>query len=232
MRVLLYSDVHLGGPDDPHRAAFLAHLREQTADRLCLLGDIFHHWWDFDGRPFPQYAGVIEALRPWAGRLVFVPGNHDFRAERFMREELGAVVGAEIRETWDGQRVRLTHGDEVDRSFGYAALSTVLRGPIFAAVMRVAGPERGWGLLGRIAGAERAPTPGAAPGPLVSRQIEEAREAVRSGVDLVFSGHTHAPGVHELGGGRYVNLGDWPHRRCWAEVENGTVNLHPRAPLP
>ena len=223
--MVLYSDVHLAGPKDPHQQAFLDHLRSAEADRLCLLGDIFHHWWDFGGQPFDAYSDVIAALRPWAGRLVFVPGNHDFRAAGFFREELGARVASVVDEEWDGARVRLSHGDEVDRSWGYAALSAGLRGPVFAALMRVAGPERGWRLLGRIAGAERAPVEGAEPGPLVSAQIREGKRLIEQGLDLVISGHTHAPGVFPHRHGRYVNLGDWPWRRCWGRWESGEFYL-------
>ena len=63
MRVVLVSDVHLGGPEDPTQARFIAWVRTLRADRLCFLGDVFDTWWHWGPRAFPQYQPVIDAVR-------------------------------------------------------------------------------------------------------------------------------------------------------------------------
>src|SRR5690349_15967399 len=119
MRVALLSDAHLQGPDDPNQQRLLRFLATLEVDRICLLGDIFQHWWHFGERPFPAYEPVVTALRRFP--LTFVPGNHDFHAARYFRDALGAEVAPVVTTRWDGLPVHLSHGDEVDASPGYRA---------------------------------------------------------------------------------------------------------------
>jgi UDP-2,3-diacylglucosamine hydrolase len=219
MRVALLSDAHLAGPDDPNQARLLAFLDGLAVDRLCLLGDIFQHWWHFAGAPFAAYRPVVDALRRFP--LTFVPGNHDFHAPAFFRDRLGATVATVVEEEWDGLPVHLAHGDEVDRSVGYRTLSTVLRGRPFAALVDGLGPDRAWRFLGRIAG-----HPAGSPDPaLCAAQQARARAILARRGGLVAFGHTHAPGLHALREGVYVNLGDWVRHHTWLLVEDGVPSL-------
>jgi UDP-2,3-diacylglucosamine hydrolase len=222
MRVALLSDAHLQGPGDPNQARLLRFLAKLEADRVCLLGDIFQHWWHFGAQPFPAYAPVIEALRRFP--LTFVPGNHDFHAARYFADVLGAEVAPEVTAEWDGVPVHLSHGDEVDRSFGYRALSATLRGRVFAAGMDHLGPARAWRFLARISGHPQG-TPDAR---LCAAQVAVAAARVTEGHRLVVSGHTHAPGVHPVPGGVYVNLGDWVRWHTWLLVDGGEATLFRR----
>jgi len=216
MRVALVSDLHLAGPEDPRQARFLAWLGALRADRLCLLGDVFHHWWHWDDRPFPQYAPVVDALASASIPLVVLPGNHDFHAPAFFARVLGATTGATVEQTWDGRRVVLAHGDHVDRSAGYRALSALLRGRAFAAAVDAMGPERAWGFLGRLGGhGDVRPSP-----VLVQAQEEDARRRLSQGADLVVYGHTHAPGLRRWPEGVYLNLGDGVRHATWGRVED------------
>ena len=222
MRLALLSDAHLSGPDDPNQRLFIAFLEGLDADRVCLLGDIFQHWWHFGDRPFSAYAPVVDALRRFS--LTFVPGNHDFAAASFFREELGAEVANVVHETWDGLRVHLAHGDEVDRSLGYRALSAILRGRPFAAMIDAMGPERAWRFLGRISS-----PPSGTPDPALCVAQEALARSLLAEADLVVFGHTHAPGLHRWPEGIYVNLGDWVRHHTWLLVEDGVPSLqrHP-----
>lgn len=220
MRVALLSDAHLRGPEDPNQALLLRFLATLEADRVCLLGDVFSHWWHFGRTPFSAYAPVIEALRRFP--LVFVPGNHDWHAASFFRGELGATVGDPVREHWDGLAVHLAHGDEADRSPGYRLTARVLRGRPFARMVDAMGPTRAWRFLGRLAGAPHA---GEAPVALLSAQEAQARAHLREGADLVVFGHTHAPGLVRFPEGVYVNLGDWVRHHTWLRVDDGVPEL-------
>lgn len=222
MRAALFSDAHFRGPDDPNQQLFVRFIEKLDVDRICLLGDIFHHWWDYADRPFPVYQPVVDALTARGLPLIYVPGNHDWRAPRWFQRHMGATIGQPIRETWDGLRVHLSHGDEADTSLGYAALSFVLRGQPFAAWMALRGPEYGWNLLERLAGhGEGAP----ANLPLCEKQKLLAAKLLSGEPDLVVFGHTHVPGVFHYPGGTYVNLGDWVTHHTWLYVENGEVEL-------
>lgn len=218
MKVAVFSDLHLRGPDDPLQRRFVAWLGREPVDRLVLLGDVFEAWWHFGATPLPAYTDVVAALRRHT--VTFVPGNHDFHAGAFFREQLGATVVDELHDTWDGLRVVALHGDHVDRSAGYRALTAVLRGRAFAAVVDAMGPARAWRFLLRLAG-----TPGGRPNPtLVAAQLRDA-EARLAAADLVLMGHSHAPGVHRFGAGTYVNVGDCAEPAPYLVVEAGVPRV-------
>jgi UDP-2,3-diacylglucosamine pyrophosphatase LpxH len=220
MRVVLLSDAHLRGPDDPNQTRLLAFLAGLRADRLCLLGDIFQCWWHFGARPFDAYVPVVEALR--AGPPVtFVPGNHDFHAARFFRTELGAEVASSLDVTWDGLRVHLAHGDGADASPGYALSTAVLRGRPFALLVDALGHDRAWAFLRGIAGEPH----GVPSETLVMAQRMEAQLHIGRGVDLVVRGHTHAPELTRVDGGCFVNLGDWVSHHTYLVVHDGRIAL-------
>lgn len=223
MRVAILSDAHLGGPDDPAQALLGAVVETLEADHLVLGGDVFQHWWHFGGEPFPAYAPVVDTLRRRGIPLTVLPGNHDFHAPAFFAAALGARVpdaDGYVRATWDGVRVLLHHGDRADTSFGYAAVSAVLRGRPFAALVDTLGPAGGWELLRRLAGhgvVRENP-------PLIAAQVALAGRLLGEGegADLVVFGHTHQAGVHVLPGGRYLNAGAFP---TVVYVEGGEITF-------
>ena len=224
MHVGVFSDLHLRGPDDPTQGRFLRTLGAHPFDRLVLLGDIFEHWWHFGHDPFPAYRPVVDALRGMP--LVFVPGNHDFHALGFFRSELGAEGGAILSEVWDGRRVELLHGDQVDRSFGYRAASAVLRGPVMRALLNTMGPKRAWRFLGDLAG-----PPGGTPSDvLVAAQLAEASRRIGAGAEIVLMGHTHVPGIYQMPGGCFVNVGDGMTHASWVSVRDGVPTMQTLAP--
>ncbi len=223
MRVVLVSDAHLNGPDDPNQAHFIAWLaRLPSVDRLCILGDLFQHWWDFQGEPFAAYKPVVAALADFP--LSFVPGNHDWRAGEWLKSYLKADSGASLRYTWDGLRVHLAHGDAADTSRGYAVISRILRGPTFATLMDRLGPQPGWKLLAKIAGKPHSYRP--AHPQLLAAQHRLAEEILREeAVDLVAFGHSHHPELVQLPGGLYANLGDRLHHHSELWVVDGQPEL-------
>lgn len=218
MRVALVSDVHLGGTSDPNQARFLEFMRKLEVDRLCVLGDLFQHWWHFGEEPFSEYLPVIHELERFP--LSFVPGNHDWKAGEWLQKHLGAEVGPALSYQWDGLRVYLSHGDEADNSAGYRSLSWLLRSGGFGALVDAMGPARAWRFLGKIAGK---PHPSRSPDPrLLARQEAVARSALQH-ADLVVLGHTHQPCKKQLGEGWYVNLGEFVFRSDWLLLDSGII---------
>lgn len=225
MRVALCSDVHLRGPDDPNQGRFLRFIRELEADHLVLLGDVFDRWWHFDDAPFPAYAPVVDALASRGLPLTVLPGNHDFHAPAFFARRFGATVPGPdgfVHARWDGVDVHLHHGDFVDDSVGYRAISTLLRGRPFGAGVTALGPERAWRFLGALTGHGRvSPQP-----EMIRRQrAAAARLLVGGGEALVVFGHTHAPSLERLPGGHYLNLGDLLDSGTWGRVTGGVPTL-------
>lgn len=236
----MVSDAHLQGQRDPVQHAFISWLEGLEADRLFLLGDIFHHWWTFRGQPMEQYTPVLEALEGVRGRgteLVYVPGNHDFGVGEFFRGHLGAEVGPAHTREVEGQRMLLAHGDEADASRGYRLLSRALRSGVFDQLVQALGPDRGTVLLRRLAGQVHVgPTN---EGPLVAAQRAWATARLGSGehqAHAAVMGHTHVLGRWDGPNGTVFHLGSWLDHRSWLEVVDDGPRLvcgeDPQRPQP
>lgn len=111
------SDLHLS-PDTPATFDAWAHyLRTTRADAVFILGDLFEVWIGDDARTegsFAQRAADVlqeaASLRP----MSFMAGNRDFLLGASMLRDCGVVALPDptLLDAW-GQRVLLTHGDEL-----------------------------------------------------------------------------------------------------------------------
>lgn len=229
MRVIVVSDAHLVGLADPNQhkmVRWLEALLEVELDELILLGDIFHHWWGFPGVIATDYVPICAALlRAKASgiQIRFVPGNHDFAAGEFFEKTLGAEISGPIALTLAGHRFYLAHGDEADASRRYQLTRGVLRGPVFAGVMRLLGPVYGMSLLRRLAGSSRDHMGDQQP--LLEAQRAWARPHLSAGAQYVVMGHVHSPGTICLEEGTVVHLGDWVSHHTFLLIEDAQVEL-------
>jgi len=234
-RSVWISDVHLCTRDCQAEQLydFLGSIR---CDYLYLVGDIIDvealrkRWW------WPaQYNEVVHKLLKRArkgAKVVFIPGNHDV----FFRDFIGYQFGdIEIRDraihtTADGRRFLVIHGDQFDALVMYHGWVSHLGSWAYGyltLVNRVVNRLRRWfGLpYWSMSGA-------------IKRKVKHAvrfinkfevllvQEAKRIGVDGVICGHVHQPAMHDLGGLRYCNSGDWIEN-CTAVVEheNGELEI-------
>ncbi|MBN1335063.1 MAG: metallophosphoesterase family protein [Deltaproteobacteria bacterium] len=223
---MLLSDAHVDGPADPVQARLVAFLEDVRADRLVLLGDVFHRWWEIRGRPFPAYEPVIAALAVVVARGVavhVVMGNHDFAAAPKLEALPGLWRTGPVTVDLDGRRVYLAHGDAVDPGAGVRWLGRVIRSATFDRLLQGAGPAAAWRLLGALAGPagrDRAPPPS-----LLAAQRSFAEARIREGADLVVMGHLHRPCVEALGGGTLANPGTFRHADSHLVLEDGVPHL-------
>ena len=116
MRALILSDIH--GSAIAARQA-LAYFEKFDCDRIFILGDTLYHG---PRNPLPEGhgpMGVVEALKPYADRIVAVRGNCDADVDLMMLdffhiEDEYALVEDEITCTADGSRKKirmfLSHG--------------------------------------------------------------------------------------------------------------------------
>ena len=222
----MVADAHLEGSDDPAQGDFLLWLDDLSADRLVLLGDIFHHWWTWRGLPADEYSNVLDALDRVVARgiaLTIVPGNHDFFDMDYFQKRFGAAPNDPQMLELDGHRVWLSHGDGADHSFGYWLVRTVLRGRLFSVFLKILGPSWGMGLLRRLAGHREVYA--TASHPLATAQIAMADVALDRGADVAVMGHIHLGHIHHRDNGTVVQMGDWCSARSWLEMENGALQL-------
>ena len=229
MRVIVVSDAHLVDLADPNQhkmVRWLEALIEVGLDELILLGDIFHHWWGFPGVVATEYVPICSALlrvRAAGIRIRFIPGNHDFAAGSFFEQTLSAEISGPIGLTLAGHRFYLAHGDEADTSRSYWLTRAVLRGPLFAMLMRMLGPVYGMAMLRRLAGSSRDHMGDQQP--LLAAQRAWARPHLSGGAEYVVMGHVHSPGMVALPEGTVVHLGDWVSHHTFLLIEESQVVL-------
>ena len=119
LRTVWISDLHLGTPGC-QADALLDFLRSVECETMFLVGDIIDGWQLRRQWYWPQaHNDVVQKLLRKARkgtRVVFVPGNHDEFARKYLGHNFGGVDVFEdyIHETADGRKLWITHGDLFD----------------------------------------------------------------------------------------------------------------------
>ncbi|NLP04514.1 UDP-2,3-diacylglucosamine diphosphatase [Candidatus Fermentibacteria bacterium] len=213
------SDVHLfpGGKPHPGRESFLSFLGELAQagpGELWIAGDLFDFWHEKHGAPrgFERILSALAAVSEAGWSLTFLPGNHDgwvggaFSAATGARVLGRGPVEAEV----EGRRVLLAHGDGLGGGdWGYRLfLGPILRSRAAGILFRALPVAVGETLAGLMSGTSRR---------ILRRQSDcipahlsaWADGMLRSGIDIVVTGHTHVAGTRLSGRGIHISLGDW-----------------------
>jgi UDP-2,3-diacylglucosamine pyrophosphatase LpxH len=119
VRTVWISDLHLGTPGCQAKA-LLEFLQQVECETLFLVGDIIDGWQLRRSWYWPQaHNDVVQMLLRKARhgtRVIFVPGNHDEFARKYVQHSFGGVEVAEewVHETADGRKLWVIHGDLFD----------------------------------------------------------------------------------------------------------------------
>ena len=218
LRTVWISDLHLGTPGC--RALALLHfLRTMECETLYLVGDIIDGWQLRRSWYWPQaHNDVVQKILRKARkgtRVVFVPGNHDEFARRYVSHNFGGVDVVEdcVHVTADGRRLWVTHGDLFDgvvqcapwlAHAGDAAYEFTLRANrwVNGARARLGLPY--WSLSRYLKRKVKR-----AVSYVGDFEAAVAREARRRGVQGVVCGHIHHAEMRDIDGILYCNDGDW-----------------------
>jgi UDP-2,3-diacylglucosamine hydrolase len=214
------SDIHLGAvPEATERAfrRFLGHVAG-NASELLINGDLFDFWFEYgnviQGKHFRVLSALAE-LRETGLPIRFLGGNHDAWGGAFLRDQVGLeVIGEGGELSVGGRRALIVHGDGVGTGdLGYRVLKRVIRSPVSVSLFRALHPELG-GRLARFV--SKTETKHGTPELAHHGRAKELREwalgelARRPEIEMVLTGHVHAPALEEISPGRfYVNTGDW-----------------------
>jgi len=218
VRTVWISDLHLGTPGC-QAAALLDFLRDVECQQLFLVGDIIDGWQLRRSWYWPQaHNDVVQKILRKARkgcRVVFVPGNHDEFARKYVEHNFGGVDVVEdfVHETADGRRLWITHGDLFDGVIQHARWLAYVGDQAYEFTLKVnrwfnsARARLGlpyWSLSKYLKlKVKRAVS--------FICDFEEAvaREAKKRGVDGVVCGHIHHAEMREIDGILYCNDGDW-----------------------
>ena len=218
LRTVWVSDIHLGTPGCQARA-LLDFLKAVECETLFLVGDIIDGWQLKRSWYWPQaHNDVVQKLlrRARKGtRVIFVPGNHDEFARRYVEHNFGGVevVDEWIHETADGRKLWVTHGDLFDGVIQCAKWLAYVGDSLYEFTLRL---NRAFNSLRARLGlpywslskylklkVKRAVS-------FISDfEVAVAREARRRGVHGVVCGHIHHAELRDIDGILYANDGDW-----------------------
>jgi UDP-2,3-diacylglucosamine pyrophosphatase LpxH len=217
-RTLWISDIHLGTPGC-QAEALLDFLRHTECDTLFLVGDIVDGWQLRRNWYWPQsHNDVVQKLlrKVRKGtRVIFVPGNHDEFARKYLGHDFGGIEVVEdwVHETADGLRLWITHGDHFDGVIQCAKWLAYLGDTLYEFTLK----------LNRHLNSARARL--GLPYWSLSRYLKLkvkravsyvgdfenalAREARKRGAHGVVCGHIHHAELRQIQGTLYANDGDW-----------------------
>ncbi len=217
-RSVWISDLHLGTPGCQAKA-LLDFMKHVESDHLFLVGDIIDGWQLKRSWHWPQaHNDVIQKLLRKARkgtRVVFIPGNHDEFARRYVGHNFGGIDVAEdwIHETADGRSIWITHGDLFDGVVQCAKWLAHVGDSLYEFTLKLNRHLNSlrarlglpyWSLSKYLKlKVKRAVS-------YVS-DFEEAvaREARKRGAQGVVCGHIHHAELRDIGGILYANDGDW-----------------------
>lgn len=218
VRTVWISDLHLGTPGC-QAEALLDFLRTVECETLYLVGDIIDGWQLRRQWYWPQaHNDVVQKLLRKARkgtRVVFVPGNHDEFARKYLDHNFGGVDVVEdaVHKTADGRLLWVTHGDHFDGVIQCAKWLAHVGDWAYEATLRINRRLNSWrarlGLpywsLSRYLKlkVKRAVS-------YVSDfEVAVAREARERGLQGVVCGHIHHAEIRTIDGILYCNDGDW-----------------------
>ena len=235
------SDVHLHSADPTTAKAWLAYLRHTPADALFILGDLFEAWVGDDVLHHPL--GVFEqscaqaltectASKP----VFFVCGNRDFLIGPAFFHHTGVQALSEpCRVDSRAGPLLLSHGDTLcTDDHDYLAFRAQVRSPDWQNTFLTQPLTERLAQARAMREQSQARQQSMATLPDVNTLACEAALTEHQAHTLVH-GHTHRPGVHDLGQGRVRRvLSDWlaqakPPRLEVLRLQGGQWH---RVPLP
>lgn len=218
VRAVFISDLHLGTPGCQAQA-LLEFLRDVDCEVLYLVGDIVDGWQLERSWHWPQaHNDVVQKLlrKVRKGtRVVFVPGNHDEFARRYVGHTFGGVevVDDAMHLTADGRRLWVTHGDHFDgvvqcarwlAHLGDRAYEFTLEVNRWLNSVRARLGLPYWSLSRYLKFKVKR-----AVSYVSDFETAVAHEARRRGADGVVCGHIHHAEMRTIDGVLYCNDGDW-----------------------
>jgi UDP-2,3-diacylglucosamine pyrophosphatase LpxH len=217
-RSVWISDVHLGTPGC-QAAALLDFLKRVESDWLFLVGDIVDGWQLRRQWYWPQaHNDVVQKLLRKARkgtRVIFIPGNHDEFARKYLHHDFGGIEVAEdwMHQTADGRVLWAMHGDLFDGVVQCAKWLAYLGDHLYEFTLKLNRHLNTW--------RARLGLPYWSLSKYLKLKVKRAvsyvgdfeaavaREARRRGAHGVVCGHIHHAELREIDGITYANDGDW-----------------------
>ena len=218
VRTAWISDLHLGTPGC-QAVPLLDFLRDLDCETLYLVGDIIDGWQLRRSWYWPQaHNDVVQKLLRKARkgtRVIFVPGNHDEFARKYVAHNFGGVDVMDecLHVTADGKRLWVTHGDLYDGVVQHARWLAIMGDVAYEFTLKVNRWFNHWraklGLPYWSLSKYLKHKVKRAVAFIDDYESAVAREAKKRGAHGVVCGHIHHAEIREIDGVLYCNDGDW-----------------------
>lgn len=239
-RLLVTSDIHLGAYSCRALGPVTRFFEYACSNgyNICINGDgidVFHTTLGHITRDVSRLLANLKHILQGQTRIYYVIGNHDIVLEHFLSDWGSLKLVPFLNITSGSLRIRVEHGHLYDPFFmKHPDLQSALT-RFMGIFLRMRPHWYSWHrTVRRIRrGADASHSERSKDGSLMIRGqnpsfIQAADELALRGFDYVVMGHTHAPGMFDLTGGRkYVNTGSWFHNPHYVKIENGTLELKP-----
>ena len=137
-RLVILSDLHIWGPDDPLYRGLLRFVKEELrpGDAFFMVGDVFDIFIGTKDVFVSKYQALLSAIKQRADvgdiEVYYLEGNHDFSLSGLFGDSRNAkVLTSEFVYEWDGRRILFNHGDRINpHDYGYKAWRFALHNPL------------------------------------------------------------------------------------------------------
>lgn len=250
------SDVHLGAAFcdrnglERRFVSLLDRIREERAEAVYLLGDIFDFWYEYRyviPRGHTRALGALARLCDSGVKVYFFRGNHDVWVYDYFEREIGMTVLEQPYVTEiEGSIFCLGHGDGLGKTdMGFRIIRWAFHNRFLQVIFSALHPRWAFGLGYAWAGHSRKMKN--APDKMeryVFRGKEEplfryadafgrdyrAAHGGR-GIDYYIFGHYHTPGTVDIpSGGRMTILGCWVDGAVYAVFGDGKLEIISEVP--
>ena len=235
MKSFFISDLHFGLLDNTseklREREFVEFLNFSVGkiDKLFILGDLFDYWFEYKRVVQKGYFRTFTALQNLVESGIEVHyfiGNHDFMHRDFFEKEIGVVLHEkELQIELNGKKFFLGHGDGlVENDLGYKILKSILRNKFIQKLYSIFHPDFGIWLASSSSKKSRDYTTEKSYGK-VDGLFESAKKKIDVGFDYVLFGHSHIRREESYKNGKYLNLGTWLSKPCYAKFENDEIEI-------
>lgn len=238
-KIFFASDFHLGVPD--HQSSreredlivrWLDQIKAEAAE-IYLLGDIFDFWFEYAAvipKGFIRLQGKLAELSDSGIKITLFKGNHDMWMFDYFVKELGLrIISDELIIERNGKKFYLHHGDGLGPGDNkYKILKKIFRSNLCQWLFARIHPNLGvgiarkWSLNSRIQNNKKEEFKDISEEWLVTYSRELL---LKEKYDYLIFGHRHLPLDIQLGGSRYINLGEWINFNSYAVFDGEDLEL-------
>lgn len=238
-KIYFASDFHLGDEKElsKERERLIVRWLDEIkvdAKEIYLVGDIFDFWFEYKmvvPKGYTRFLGKLAELSDSGVRIHIFTGNHDVWMFNYLQEELGIQIYYKpICVELDNHKFYIGHGDGLGPGdHGYKFIKRIFTNKIAQWLFARLHPNLALTIMHKLSDLSREDTSKYTfKGNDEEWLVQFCKEKVKEiDVDYFIFGHRHIDLDIQVpnSNSRYINLGEWMHRRSYAVYDGKKVIL-------